>query len=282
MRRPFAAALVAAHVAAVIATVPIRTPAAAASVASHRPPPADALAEVLAHPRRDGDRMLDRYRHPARLLDFCDIRPGMTVVDYMPAGGFHTRILVPWLGEEGRYLGLTPDPASTPLARHSAYFAALPDLSRRELAAWKLPGARAAIVPMQDVPLALDGGVDRILLARGMHLLLGARALDTELAALRRLLRPDGLLCVVQHRARAWADGDYTDGSKGYLRQSDVIGLVEAHGYSLLETSEISANPRDPANHPDGVWGLPPVLAGDLASQAIGESDSMTLKFRKR
>ena len=61
----------------------------------------------------------------------------------------------------------------------------------------------------------------------------------------------------------------------------------------LDETSEINANPKDNADHPLGVWMLPPNLreptpgspeaAGyDKAKYiAIGESDRMTLRFRK-
>ena len=272
MRRPIAAALG--------AVLTLAVPASAAE-----PIPADLapeLAKVLSDPRRDNDRIRDPFRHPAEVLQFCDVRPGMMVADYMPAGGFYTRILVPYLGKGGRYVGLTPDPASTGLEKYRAFFAALPGPSRKELADWKLPGAQAEITPIQDVPEALDGRFDRIMLIREMHVLLGARALQGELTRLRKMLKPDGVLCVVQHRARPWADGDYTDGSKGYMRQSDVIGLIEAYGFRLLETSEINANPRDPADHPEGVWGIPPVMAGDMASQAVGDSDRMTLKFRRR
>ena len=35
------------------------------------------------------------------------------------------------------------------------------------------------------------------------------------------------MLGVEQHRARDSASGDYASGDKGYLRQKDVIGLVE-------------------------------------------------------
>jgi predicted methyltransferase len=54
----------------------------------------------------------------------------------------------------------------------------------------------------------------------------------------------------------------------------------------VLEASaEINANPKDSADHPKGVWTLPPNLR--LGAQdrdkylAIGESDRMTLRFRK-
>ena len=56
-------------------------------------------------------------------------------------------------------------------------------------------------------------------------------------------------------------------------------------GFELVEASEINANPLDSANHPKGVWTLPPRLAlgEEKAEQykAIGESDRMTLKFKK-
>ena len=78
----------------------------------------------------------------------------------------------------------------------------------------------------------------------------------------------------------------YADGSHGYLRQADVIRLMELNGFELVATSEVNANPKDSANWPDGVWTLPPTYAlkdKDRAKyQAIGESDRMTLLFRKR
>src|SRR5690606_31880231 len=52
-----------------------------------------ALELALANPRRAEDRQRDAYRHPAQTLAFFRIRPGMTVVDYAPSGGWYTRIL---------------------------------------------------------------------------------------------------------------------------------------------------------------------------------------------
>ena len=68
--------------------------------------------------------------------------------------------------------------------------------------------------------------------------------------------------------------------SEGY-----VIEQAEKAGFKLAGRSEINANPKDQANHPAGVWSLPPTLRlGDQDRekyQAIGESDRMTLKFIK-
>ena len=64
-----------------------------------------------------------------------------------------------------------------------------------------------------------------------------------------------------------------------------VIEQVEARGFELAEKSEINANPRDTRDHQGGVWALPPTLRnGDQDREkyvAIGESDRMTLRFRK-
>ena len=71
------------------------------------------------------------------------------------------------------------------------------------------------------------------------------------------------------------------------LRDSrDIMRRLEQDGFELVAKSEINANPADPADWPDGVWTLPPTLAKGEADkakyQAIGESDRMTLLFRKR
>ncbi len=65
-----------------------------------------------------------------------------------------------------------------------------------------------------------------------------------------------------------------------------MISLAEDTGFVLEEESEINANPADTADHPNGVWILPPNLRVDNETdkakyQAIGESDRMTLRFRK-
>jgi len=63
---------------------------------------------------------------------------------------------------------------------------------------------------------------------------------------------------------------------------------MEMNGFTYVGSSNANANPRDPANHEAGVWYLPPSLrdakddAEKARRQAIGETDRMTLLFRKR
>jgi predicted methyltransferase len=242
-----------------------------------------ALKAAVASDARGEDAQRDQWRHPFETLDFFQVKPGMTVVDYMPAGGWYTRILVPYLGSEGRYVGLTPDPAAADAARFGEYFGGLPGKFEEASPGWNLTGAPMSVYASQDVPEAMAGTVDRALIFREMHNLLRSGVLYTELTRIRSMLKDDGMLGIVQHRANEDAPGDYTNGSKGYLRQEDVIALVEAHGFELVGMSDINANPADPANWEGGVWTLAPSNSGNVAEAApVGESDRMTLLFAKR
>lgn len=240
---------------------------------------------ALANPRREGDRARDTWRHPQETLTFFRVRPGMTVVDYMPSGGWWTRVLVPYLGETGRYIGLNPDvrTASEGWKNYANLAGTLP----AKAAGWTgVSAARIGAYNTDGLPPALDGTVDRVLIFRELHNLKREGWLARELGTARALLKPDGLLGIEQHRAKPDAPDAYVDGSKGYLREKDVIALVEAQGFQLVGKSEINANPRDPANHEAGVWTLPPnYRLGEKDRDryaAIGESDRMTLLFRKR
>lgn len=244
---------------------------------------ADAFAQVIAADARSQDRARDEWRHPAETLAFFGVEPGMTVADYMPAGGWYTRVLVPYLGADGQYIGLTPDPAAADSVRFGEYFGGLPGKFEEAYGGWGLTGAPVSTYASQDVPEDMAGTVDRVLIFREMHNLLRSGVLYSELTRIRTMLADDGMLGIVQHRAKDDAPGDYTLGTKGYLRQQDVVALVEAHGFKLVEASEINANPADPANWEGGVWTLAPSNSGDVAEAAeVGESDRMTLLFKKR
>ena len=271
---------------AVPLAVPVLAPLAAKTGTSVTD--TQAMAAVLADPRRDADRVRDQYRHPAQTLAFFKVRPGMTVVDYDPGGGWYTRVLVPFLGQQGRYIGLNPDVRGASAGMQKGQ-GKLHDTFPVQAAGWfTAPGAPIEAWNSDTLPESLNGTADRVLLFRWVHNLWRADLLRRELATMRTLLKDDGLLGIVQHRAKATAPASYVDGSKGYMREADVIALVEAGGFELVSRSEINANPKDPANHPRGVWMLPPNLGGvtDPAERArltaIGESDRMTLLFKKR
>lgn len=247
------------------------------------------LQQVLADERRVQDAPRDRYRHPAQTLRFFQVEPGMRVVDFMPSGGWYSRVLIPYLGPQGTYIGL--DPRIAPDA--AGYMATMRDTATRlprQAAEWGTEGgARVIGANLDNVPAELDGTVDRVLIFRELHNIRRNDWTHQLFSTARRLLKADGMIGIVQHRARADAPAEYTQGSNGYLREKDVIALMDSYGFDLVESSEVNANPKDRADWAGGVWTLPPGYRGageDAARRAeldaIGESDRMTLLFRKR
>jgi len=247
-----------------------------------------ALASVLAHERRAEDRVRDQYRHPAETLAFFQVEPGMTVVDYLPAGGWYTRIIAPYLGPQGHYIAMGPNVSHSD-ERMRNYMGGLAGKFPGQAAGWNLGESvpRMSAFNVDEYPESLDGTVDRVLIFREMHNQLRFGWLHEDMLAIRKMLKPGGMVGLTDHRAAEDAPYSMTDGNKGYLRQSDVIELMDVYGFDLVGQSEINANPRDTKDYEGGVWMLPPGLSGATDEtrprlQAIGESDRMTLLFRKR
>jgi predicted methyltransferase len=228
----------------------------------------------------------DRYRHPAQTLAFFGVRPDMTVIEIWPSGGWYTEILAPYLRANGHYIAVVnnPEAATTDKNRDSwteqnarlrAKVAARPD-------AYGTPQF-VEIDPKAPV-LGEPGTADAVLTFRNAHNWVMAGTEADMFEAFYEVLKPGGVLGVVDHRARAGAPPEEMKTS-GYLPEEAVIAMAIRAGFRLEARSEVNANPKDTADYPDGVWTLPPRLTlGDKDKDkylAIGESDRMTLRFVK-
>lgn len=244
----------------------------------------DQVAAAINHPTRAEDAKRDVHRHPAEVLAFFHVGPHMKVGEYSPGGGWYSRLLGHYLGGEGQLVGLyanpltaTSDPARQQRMRDSA--AAFP----AEVAGYTgLPAEKFAGMTLDAIPDDQKGTFDRILVIRALHSPTRMGTADSEIQAMRELLKDDGLIGIIQHRARADAPWSYANGSKGYLREADMIDFMRLQGFELVARSDINANPMDTADHPRGVWEMPPSLAtkrDELKDK--GESDRMTLLFKK-
>lgn len=248
---------------------------------------APSLQEVLAHERRSDDGARDQYRNPVETLAFFQVEPTMTVAEYGPGGGWYTRVLAPYIAPQGRYIAMNGGYAyrnltSEQLSNARGWAPGFP----RQVQEWTgLVPARVTAMTSDDVSDSNAGTVDRILIFRSLHGMRNAGVADTELRRMRTLLADDGMIGVVQHRAPESETWERSNGSRGYLKQSDVIKLFQLNGFELVSTSEINANPNDTASWDSGVWTLPPTYTlGDTDRDrytAVGESDRMTLLFRK-
>ncbi|MEP2235958.1 MAG: hypothetical protein ABJM58_00125 [Alteripontixanthobacter sp.] len=247
------------------------------------------LEAVLAADLRDDDRTRDQYRHPAETLKFFQVEPDMTVAEWGPGGGWYTRVLAPYLMGSGNYLALNADSDGRDYPSRAAEARSKGWTEQFRSTYGEAMGVDADAVnayEIDELPEEMAGTADRVLIIRSMHGLWNGNAVDSTLKAVRDLLADDGMVGVVQHRAPADASFADVNPARGYMRQADVIALFELHGFELADTSEINANLKDPANWEGGVWTLPPTLRyGDenrAQYEAIGESDRMTLLFRKR
>ncbi|HJW06305.1 MAG TPA: methyltransferase [Rhodanobacter sp.] len=268
---------------------------AAQAVSAESDQPADALVpptsasdftaaqldEVLAGSWRSAaNRARDAYRHPKATLQFFGVRPDRTVIEITPGGGWYAEILAPLLHDNGHYIAAEKLPAADSEARSDD------SALRKKFAADPAHYGNARIVtfdPRSPV-FGAPGSADLVLTFRNVHNWAEAGTAPAMFKAFFAVLKPGGVLGVVDHRA---ADGASLAAvkSSGYLPTDYVVKLATDAGFRLEESSEINANPKDTRDYPKGVWTLPPTLAlGDKDKakyQAIGESDRMTLRFVK-
>jgi len=222
----------------------------------------------------------DSWRHPYETLSFFGIRPTMTVVELTPEGGWYTEILAPYLRDKGKLIGAGE--AFEPGKRYGMMFKKKLDAN---------PAVYDKVVagvfePPATYNFAAPGSVDMVLTFRNVHnwVELGDEQVKGLFKAIYTSLKPGGVLGVTDHRLPESRPQD-AKATSGYLHESYVIRMAESAGFKLAAKSEINANPKDNADHKQGVWALPPTLANRDEDRdkylAIGESDRMTLKFVK-
>jgi predicted methyltransferase len=218
-------------------------------------------AAVASATRPEADRARDVYRHPFETLTFWGLHSGLTVVEIEPGrAGWWRNILEPYAAATGgRYV---------PVNR-----------------------------PLEGMGVE-DGTADMVVVARALHNWHRSGRTAPYMAAFFKALKPGGVLAIEQHRSAEGLNADET-APQGYVSESYVIHAAQAAGFVLEARSELNANPRDNHDHPFGVWTLPPTrvsaprdgVATDrptplteqerAVSDAVGESDRMTLRFRK-
>ncbi|GAA4856624.1 methyltransferase [Luteimonas vadosa] len=244
-----------------------------------------ALDEAIANPARSPDNVArDAWRHPKETLSFFMVRPGQTVIEITPGGGWYAEILAPYLRDQGRYVAAVPDPSAFEAGRQRDYYANSKAELEAKFAAAPAQFDRATLVAYDPKAprFGAPGSADVVLTFRNVHNWRMAGQAAGMFQGFFDVLRPGGVLGVVEHRA----NGDVPDDDKsGYVGQAQVIALAEAAGFRLDGQSEVNANPRDTKDHPNGVWMLPPVKRHDPEDaqkyMSIGESDRMTLRFVK-
>ena len=247
-------------------------------------------AAVAASARPAADVARDKDRHPYETLLFWGVKPGDTVVDLQPGGGYWTDILAPYADKTGgTYVAGVADLANPKLS----------DAARKDRAAFEAKHAdkarygtiRYAGFGPVSAPFAPAGSVDVVITSREIHNWIRGGYFDKALKDCYAALKPGGVLAVEEHRADP--KPQVANAENGYVATDTVVNAATKAGFKLDGASELNANPKDDKDHPFGVWtlpptrdssgaGHPPLTAAERARyDAVGESDRMTLRFRK-
>ena len=234
--------------------------------------------------RSDANQARDQYRHPSETLAFFGIKEGDTVMEIWPGGGWYTEILAPAMRDYGNLIIATWDPQ---VEGQPAYRYELPKKMEENFEAHPEIYDQVTFEyfsPPDSPSLGNAESLDVIVTFRNTHGWISAGQAQEIFNEFARVLKPGGILGVVQHRADDGSDPKVA-AKDGYVSEAAVKEIAANAGFEFEAASEINANPKDTKDHPKGVWTLPPGHAtGDEDKEkysAIGESDRMTLRFRK-
>ena len=263
--------------------------AAVSALAAADPKGAMAIEQAVAGSWRPAEeKARDADRHPVAALDFWGLKPGMSILEVGPGGGWWTDILAPYARMNKSEFTATAADLDNPAlsegakkgrADFAAKYSDAAIYGKVNLVNW---GSKAAPLPANKY--------DFVLLARALHNWNHEGSVDKYLTTIFNATKPGGILAIEQHRAPPAQDAATYN---GYVTEKLVIDAATKAGFKLAGKSEINANPKDTKDHPFGVWTLPPVRqssadgkpvdpAFDRAKyDAIGESDRMTLRFVK-
>lgn len=246
----------------------------------HQPP---SLAQLAKDTHRSAENISrNKFRHPVETLEFFGLEADMTVIEILPSSGWYTEVIAPFLKDDGKYYAahFSPNAQLAYMPRRLREFedkiTSDPNLYGKITVRHLNPPHEVIIAPPESADLALT--------FRNVHNWIMADQQNEFFDSFYSALKPGGILGIVEHRALPDATMA-TMRTTGYVTEAYVIELAVAAGFEFLESTEINANLKDSTTHPEGVWTLPPnYRAGevDRAKYAdVGESDRMTLKFRK-
>ena len=224
-------------------------------------PTAAQLAAVADKGRPEADTKRDADRKPAEMLEFAGIKPGQTVADFLPGGGYFTRIFAKAVGPKGKVLAITnPPPANAPTPPAIIGIAADPQYGNISLVS---TGIGSFKLPEQ---------VDVLWTSQNYHDLYLTR-FNLDVPAVTKeiydAVKPGGVFIVLDHAAAPGAEVVATANTLHRIDPASVRKTVEAAGFKFEGESKVLANPAD--DHTKGVFD--PALRG--------HTDQFILKFRK-
>ena len=208
---------------------------AAATAAPHDLP--DYIARALADPSRPArDRELDAQRRPGEVLRFAGVRPAQTIAEFLPGGGYYTRLLSDVVGASGKVYALETTTWGD-------------DTVKATRAVLSEPGRKNVLLDLAPLgSFHLPEPVDLFWTSLNYHDLHVPRYAHVDMAAFNKsvfaALKPGGIYLIVDHAA-APGSGASAAPTLHRIEEATVVEEVTAAGFRLLGRSDLLRHPSD-------------------------------------
>src|SRR5258708_24048126 len=215
---------------------------------------------AIADPRRPADQVAqDALRKPAETIAFAGIKPGQQVADFLPGGGYFTRLISPVVGPSGHVTML-----------ETTRWGAENVASDEKVIDQGYKNVSLDTAAFGDFHLATP--VDAFWTSRNYHDLLIAKYGVVDMAAFNRhvfaSLKPGGVYIVLDHSAPDGTGAKLT-ATTHRIDEALVKSQVQAAGFKFEGESALLRNPADDRK----------LSVFDKKIQ--GHTDQFILKFRK-
>jgi predicted methyltransferase len=229
-------------------------------------PSAAVTAAVADKGRPDADTKRDADRKPAEIVAFAGVKPGQSVEELFPGGGYYTRILSKVVGPKGKMFLVTPaqmkdrgGPGGGPTAGQRS-----DDLAKEV-------GNATVVWQPADSPMAPEK-VDVVWSTDNYHDYRNPGFGGVDMAKFNKAvfdsLKPGGVYIIEDYEAAA-GDGATKTNTLHRIESATVKQEVEAAGFKFDGQSEVLKNPMD--DHTLAIFN--PMIRG--------HADQYVLKFSK-
>ena len=203
--------------------------------------PAEIQAIVDSPDRTQADREMDRRRHPAEMLAFFGVKPGMVVLDVFTGRGYTAELLARAVGPNGSVVA-----QNDPIVFEKFLKGEWDPRFNRDV----MSNVRHVVTPL-DAPIPPDSGpYDLITFIFGYH---DSVWMGRDRAAMNRALfnalKPGGYLVVADHAGNPGTGATQTE-TLHRIEEKVERAELEAAGFRLVDEAQFLRNPNDPRDAP--------------------------------
>ena len=191
--------------------------------------------------RTQADRETDRRRHPAEMLTFFGVKPGMAVLDVFTGRGYTAELLARAVGPSGSVVA-----QNDPIVFEKFLKGQWDPRFGQDV----MKNVQHVVMPL-DAPIPPNSGpYDLITFIFGYH---DSVWMGRDRAAMNRALfdalKPGGYLIVADHAGNPGTGTTQTD-TLHRIEESVERVELEAAGFHLVEEGQFLRNPNDPRDAP--------------------------------